>query len=76
MPPVADLRRLDCTDPGKGPWRVVPDVANRSINLRHSRSGYIHRVYYGTRTKRTMEDAEAQAIAMCAVLNLLKAKRP
>lgn len=55
---------------------MVSDVANRSINVRHRRSGFVHHVYYGTRTKRTQEDAETQAIAMCAVLNLLKAKRP
>jgi hypothetical protein len=73
---TVDLRRLDCTDPGRGPWKVVPDLGKRSINLRHSRSGYVHRVYYGTRTNRTQEDAEAQATAMCAVLNVFKAKRP
>jgi hypothetical protein len=33
-------------------------------------------VYYGTRTERTQEDAEIQAMALCAVLNALKAKRP
>ena len=74
--PQVELRRLDCTNPGRGPWRVVPDVANRSINIRHQRSRYIHRVYYGTRTDRTQEDAEIQAVALCAVLNALKAKRP
>ena len=71
-----ELRRLNCTVPAKGPWSVVSGVANRSVNVRNRRSGYVHRVYYGTRTKRTQEDAETQAIAMCAVLNLLKAKRP
>jgi hypothetical protein len=75
MPPV-ELRRLDCTNPGRGPWKVVPDIRNRSINVRHQRSRYIHRVYYGTRTDRTQEEAEAQATALCAILNLLKAKRP
>jgi hypothetical protein len=75
MPPV-ELRRLDCTNPGRGPWKVVPDIRNRSINVRHQRSRYIHRVYYGTRTDRTQEEAEAQAVALCAILNLLKAKRP
>ena len=75
MIPV-ELRRLDCTTPGRGPWRVVPDIRNRSINVRHQRSRYIHRVYYGTRTERTQEEAEAQATALCAVLNILKAKRP
>lgn len=76
MPPVVDLRRLDCTNPGRGPWAVVPDLANRSINLRHKKSGFLHRVYYGTRTERTQEDAEIQANALCAVLNALKSKRP
>jgi hypothetical protein len=75
MPPV-ELSRLDCTNPGRGPWKVVPDIRNRSINVRHQRSRYIHRVYYGTRTDRTQEEAEAQAVALCAILNLLKAKRP
>lgn len=32
-------------------------------------------VYYGTRTERTLEDAEQQATALCAVLNALRAKR-
>jgi hypothetical protein len=75
MSPV-ELRRLNCTVPGRGPWQVVPDIANRSINVRHRKSCYIHRVYYGTRTERTQEDAEIQAMALCAVLNALKAKRP
>jgi hypothetical protein len=75
MYPV-ELRRLNCTIPGRGPWHVVPDIRNRSVNVRNRRSGFVHRVYYGTRTKRTEEDAETQAIALCAVLNLLKAKRP
>ena len=74
--PTLDLRRLDCTEPGRGPWRVVPDIRNRSINIRHVRSRFIHRVYYGTRTERTQEEAEMQATALCAVLNALKAKRP
>ncbi len=76
MPPVLDLSCLDCTDPGRGPWQMVPDLANRSIKVRHKRSGYVHRVYYGTRTDRTQEDAEQQAVALCAILNALKAKRP
>ena len=74
--PTFDLRRLDCSTPGRGPWRVVPDIRNRSINVRHARSRFIHRVYYGTRTERTQEQAETQATALCAVLNALKAKRP
>ena len=75
MPPV-QLRRLDCTDPGRGPWKVVPDLRNRAVLVKNARSGYAHKVYYGTRTNRTLEDAEIQAIALCAVLNALKAKRP
>jgi hypothetical protein len=55
---------------------VVPDLGNRSINLQHRTSAYIHRIYYGTRTERTQEDAEIQATAMAALLNALKAKRP
>ncbi len=75
MPPVA-LHRLDCTVIGRGPWQIVSDLAHRSINVQHRRSKYVHRVYYGTRTERSEEDAERQAIALCAVLNALKAKRP
>jgi len=52
------------------------DVANRAINIQHKRSKFIHRVYYGTRTERTEEDAMIQATALCAVLNAVKAKRP
>jgi len=76
MPATVDLSRLDCTNPGRGPWKVVPDVRSRSINVRHQRSRFIHRVYYGTRTERTQEEAEIQATALCAVLNALKSKRP
>lgn len=71
-----DLRRLDCTNPGRGPWKMVPDIKNRAVLVRNSRSGYSHKVYYGTRTKRTQEDAEVQATGLCALLNALKAKRP
>jgi hypothetical protein len=71
-----NLQRLDCTDPGRGPWKVVPDLTNRAVLVKNGRSGFSHKVYYGTRTKRTLEDAETQATAMCAVLNALKAKRP
>ena len=71
-----DLRRLNCTDPGRGPWSLRLDVANRAINIQHKRSKFIHRVYYGTRTERTEEDAMIQATALCAVLNAVKAKRP
>ncbi len=74
--PEVNLRRLNCTVPGKGPWHTVPDLSDRSILIRHRRSKYTHRVYYGTRTGRTQEDAERQAMALCAVLNAFKAKRP
>ncbi len=74
--PDINLRRLDVTNPGRGPWKVVPDLSNRAILVKNGRSGYGHKVYYGTRTKRTQEDAEVQAVAMCAILNALKAKRP
>lgn len=70
------LKCLDATKPGTGPWRVVPDIARRGVRIKNTRSGYSHTIFYGTRTKRTLEEAEVQAIAMCAVLNLLKAKRP
>ncbi|MDB5266803.1 MAG: hypothetical protein JWN89_618 [Parcubacteria group bacterium] len=73
---AADLTRLDVTTPGRGPWKVVPDVRNRSINVRHERSRFIHRVFYGTRTERTEAEAEVQATALAAVLNVLKVKRP
>ena len=63
MPPTVELSRLDVTNPGRGPWKVVPDVRSRSINVRHQRSRFIHRVYYGTRTERTQEEAEIQATA-------------
>lgn len=71
-----NLRRLDCTDPGRGPWRLVVDTANRSVNIQHRRNRFIHRVYYGTRTERTQDDAVIQATALCAVLNAVGAKRP
>jgi hypothetical protein len=75
MAPV-NLRRFDCTDPGRGPWKVIPDLRNRAMLAKHSKSGFAHKVYYGTRTKRTEEDAQIQATALCALLNALKAKRP
>jgi hypothetical protein len=73
---TVDLRRMNCTEPGRGPWQVKLDVAHRSVNVQHRKNRYLHRVYYGTRTKRTQEDAETHAIALCALLNALKAKRP
>lgn len=71
-----DLRRLDCTAPGRGPWRLVPDPSNRAVNVQHRRTRFIHRVYYGTRTERTQDEAMVHATALCAVLNALRAKRP
>lgn len=71
-----NLRCLDCTDAGRGPWRPRIDTANRAVNVQHRRNRYIHRVYYGTRTGRTLDDALVQATALCAVLNAVKAKRP
>ena len=73
---VSDLRRVNCTVPGTGPWIVEVDTPNRAVNVRHRRSGFLHRVYYGTRTKRVLEDAEIHATALCAVLNALRAKKP
>jgi hypothetical protein len=72
---LASLRRLDATDPGRGAWRVLPRPERRSFVIEHRRTRSRMTVFYGTRTERTLEDAEAHAIAMCAVLNALKAKR-
>ena len=71
-----NLRRFDCTAPGRGPWKVIPDLKNRAVIVRHSKSRFAHKVYYGTRTQRTEEDAQIQATAICALLNALKSKRP
>jgi hypothetical protein len=76
MATTIDLSQLDCTNPGKGPWQVVDDVTNRSVNLRHRTTRFVHRVYYGTRTQRTQDQATQQATALAALLNVLKAKRP
>lgn len=54
----------------------MPDISNRAILVKNTRSGFAHKVYFGTRTERTQEGAEIQATALCAVLNVLKAKRP
>ena len=70
-----NLKRLDCTDPGRGPWKMFPNTSDRSVLVKNTKSGFSHKVYYGTRTKRTQEDAEAQATALCALMNALKAKR-
>lgn len=69
------LHRVDCTDPGGGPWRVLPRPKRRCFLVEHRRTRSRLTVYYGTRTERTVEDAEAHAIAVCAVFNALKAKR-
>jgi hypothetical protein len=71
----SDLRRVNCTEPGRGPWRLVFRPERRCYQLRHRRTRSTHTIYYGTRTERTREDAEQYAIALCALLNALKAKR-
>ncbi|HTK48585.1 MAG TPA: hypothetical protein VL328_11485 [Gemmatimonadaceae bacterium] len=72
---LASLRRIDATDPGRGAWRVLPRPERRCFLVEHRRTRSRMTVFYGTRTERTIEDAEAHATAMCAVLNALKAKR-
>jgi hypothetical protein len=69
------LRRVDCTEPGRGPWKILPRPEERSYQVQHRRTRSTLTIYYGTRTERTREDAEEQATAVCAVLNALKAKR-
>lgn len=64
--PTVDLRRLDCTNVGRGPWKAAPDISSRAVLVKNSRSGFSYKVYYGTRTKRPEEDATVQATAMCA----------
>lgn len=71
---VATLQRLNCKMTGKGPWGMTPDPDSRSVIVRNLRNGFVHRVYYGTRTGRTLEDAEVLATALCAILNVTKAK--
>jgi hypothetical protein len=68
------LTRLNCTVPGRGSWRFTSDPAARRVIVKNSRTGAKHFVFYGTRTKRTLEDAERHATALCAVLNALKAR--
>lgn len=74
-PSASALRRVDCTAPGRGAWRVLARPERRSFVVEHRRTKSHLIVYYGTRTERTREDAEEQATALCAVLNALKAKR-
>jgi hypothetical protein len=73
--PSPSLRRVDCTDPGRGAWRVLARPRRRAYLIEHRRTRSRLTIYYGTRTERTREDAEQQATAVCAVLNALKAKR-
>ena len=72
---LPDLSRLDCTDPGRGSWKVTVEPEQRRVRVRNGRTGSAYTVFYGTRTERTKEEAEAHATAFCAVLNALKAKR-
>jgi hypothetical protein len=71
----SELRCVDCTDPGRGSWRVLPRPKRRCFVIEHRRTRSRLTVFYGTRTERTVEDAEAHATGVCAVLNALKAKR-
>ena len=71
-----NLRTFDCTNPGRGQWKTILDVRNRAVLVRNTRSRFVHKVYYGTRTERTEEEALVQATAICALMNALKAKRP
>jgi hypothetical protein len=72
--PAIPLQKLNCKVTGKGPWGMTPDTDTRSVIVRNLRNGFAHRVYYGTRTGRTLEGAEELATALCAILNALKAK--
>ena len=72
---LPDLRRVNCTEPGRGAWKLLSEPESRRFRVRHMRTGSAHIVFYGTRTERTREEAEEHATALCAVLNALKAKR-
>ena len=74
-PRVAALRRVDCTDPGRGAWRVIARPQRRCYVVEHRRTKSKQIVFYGTRTERSREQAEEQATALCAVLNALNARR-
>lgn len=54
---------------------MIARPERRCYQVRHQRSASKHTIYYGTRTERTRETAEEYAIALCAVLNVLKEKR-
>ncbi|HEV7992517.1 MAG TPA: hypothetical protein VGP25_11875 [Gemmatimonadaceae bacterium] len=73
--PDRSLRRVDCTAPGRGAWRVTAHPERRCFVVDHRRTKSKQVIYYGTRTQRTVEDAETHATALCAVLNALNAKR-
>ena len=70
-----NLRRLDCSTAGKGPWKIVVEPKRRRVRVVRRGNTSTYTIFYGTRTERTVEDAEQYATAMCAVLNALKAKR-
>ena len=72
--PEVQLERLNCKNPGKGAWGFVDDPENRCVIVRNIRNGFAHRVYYGTRTGRTLKTAEVLAVALCAILNATSAK--
>lgn len=74
-PSSLTLSRVNCTEPGRGPWSVLARPKRRCYVIMHRRTKSKMIVYYGTRTERTLEDAEQQATALCAVLNALRAKR-
>jgi hypothetical protein len=69
------LERLNCREPGRGAWKVLIEPEARRVRVRHARTRSAHTIFYGTRTQRSREDAEAYATALCAVLNALKEKR-
>ncbi len=54
---------------------MLVEPEKRRVRIRNSRSKSVYVVYYGTRTERTLEDAERHATALCATLNALRAKR-
>lgn len=70
-----ELTKVDCSEPGRGAWHLLPRPERRCFEVRHQRTGSKHTIFYGTRTERTLEDAEVHATALCALLNVLKAKR-
>ncbi len=73
--PTVSLSRVNCTDPGRGSWRLTALPGRRCFLVQNQRTKSRHAIFYGTRTRRTIDDAERHATALCAVLNALKAKR-